>query len=125
MLPRVLDKCRATLAGKNGEYHYDCPLDRRFLSFVGINADELKAEVEKGEGDGAILAWILKNSATQPNEMEIAAWSEFSTLRVPTDVESREFFTEQLKKHAPDREDIATWFDLLDVDDYVSYGGQA
>jgi hypothetical protein len=22
ILPRLLDKCRATLAGKNGEYHY-------------------------------------------------------------------------------------------------------
>ena len=30
ILPRMLDKGRATVAGKNGEYHYACPLDRRF-----------------------------------------------------------------------------------------------
>ena len=26
---------------------------------------------------------------------------------------------------APKREDIATWFDLLDADDFVSFGGKA
>jgi len=31
-LPRLIDKCRATLAGKNGEYHFNCPLDQRVLS---------------------------------------------------------------------------------------------
>jgi len=28
-------------------------------------------------------------------------------------------------KVGPKREDIYTWFDLLDLDDYVSFGGQA
>ena len=28
-------------------------------------------------------------------------------------------------KMAPKRRDIFTWFDLLDLDDYVSFGGQA
>ena len=27
MLPRLIDKCRGQIAGKNGEYHYGCPLD--------------------------------------------------------------------------------------------------
>jgi hypothetical protein len=29
------------------------------------------------------------------------------------------------KTVAPRRDDIATWFDVLDVDDYVSFGGKA
>ena len=28
-------------------------------------------------------------------------------------------------KVAPKREDIVTWFDLLDVDDHVTFGGKA
>ena len=36
VLPRVLDKGRATIARKNGEYHYDCPLDNMFFDFVGV-----------------------------------------------------------------------------------------
>jgi hypothetical protein len=38
----MLDKGRAAIAGKNGEYHYDCPLDQRILSFLGIEAEALK-----------------------------------------------------------------------------------
>ena len=34
---RTLDKCRAALNGTLGEYHFDCPLDRRFLDFAGID----------------------------------------------------------------------------------------
>jgi len=33
ILPRMLDKGRATIAGKNGEFHYDCPLDLHFLNW--------------------------------------------------------------------------------------------
>ena len=45
--------------------------------------------------------------------------------RAPADAESRAYFNELHTKAAPKREDIVTWFDLLDVDDYVSFGGQA
>ena len=33
ILPRMLDKGRAIIAGTNGEYKYACPLDQRFLDF--------------------------------------------------------------------------------------------
>ena len=35
ILPRMLDKGRATIAGKNGEYHYACPLDQQFPGICG------------------------------------------------------------------------------------------
>jgi hypothetical protein len=41
------------------------------------------------------------------------------------DVDTREFFHGAHSKIAPKRQDVATWFDLLDLDDYVSYGGLA
>jgi hypothetical protein len=123
ILPRMLDKGRATLAGKNGEYHYACPLDQRFLEFVGIDPEPLKKEL--GQGDSEVLAWIEKNAKYKRSPLEIAAWSVVAEQRVPMDVESREFFNGLQKQAAPQREDIATWFDLLDVDDYVSFGGKA
>jgi hypothetical protein len=121
----MLDKGRATIAGKNGEYSYACPLDQRFLEFAGLNADALKKQLAAGKGDGDILQWIEKNAKLQRTAPEIAAWSELAEKRVPSDLESREFFNDLHKKAAPQREDIATWFDLLDVDDYVSFGGKA
>jgi hypothetical protein len=125
ILPRMLDKCRATIAGKNGEYHYACPQDQRFLEFVGIDAEALKKQAASGKGDGELLAWIQKNAKHKPTEPEILAWSHFVEQRAPSDTESREYFDQLHNKTAPKREDIATWFDLLDVDDYVSFGGQA
>jgi hypothetical protein len=57
--------------------------------------------------------------------LEIAAWSAFAEQRVPMDVESREFFNGIHKQIAPQREDIATWFEVLDLDDYMTFGGKA
>ncbi len=125
ILPRMLDKGRAALAGKNGPYHYACPLDQRFLAFAGIDADKLKEQLASGKGDGEILEWITANSTTKPGEWEIAQWSAYAGQRVPGDVESKEFFTGELAKLSKTREDIQTWFDLLDLDDYVTYGGKA
>lgn len=125
ILPRTLDKGRAEIAGKNGEYHYNCPLDQRLLSFLGLDAEALRKQLAAGKGDGEILEWIQQNAANKHTEPEIAAWSALAEQRVPSDVESREYFHDLHRKVAPKREDIATWFDLLDVDDYTSFGGKA
>jgi hypothetical protein len=125
LLPRMLDKGRATIAGKNGEYHYDCPQDQRFLNFMGINASALKKQLAAGKGDTEILEWIRKNAKHKRTEPEIVAWSAYQEQRAPADTESREYFHNIHAKVAPKREDIATWFDLLDVDDHVSFGGKA
>jgi hypothetical protein len=124
MLPRTLDKGRALLVGKVGEYHYDCPLDQRFLTFAGINADALKKQLAAGKGDAEILEWIQKTAKHKRTEAEIVAWSAWQEQRAPADTESREYFQNIQAKVAPKREDIATWFDLLDLDDYVSFGGK-
>jgi len=124
-LPRCLDKGRATLAGKNGEYHFACPLDQRLLEFAGIKADDLKKQLALGKSDGEILKWITATSKTKPQPWEIAQWSALAEQRGATDVESREFFTELLAKLSNERDDVNGWFDLLDLDDYVSFGGKA
>jgi hypothetical protein len=125
ILPRMLDKGRATIAGTNGEYKYACPLDERIVNFVGIDPEALKAQLAEGKGDGEILAWVLENSKTKPDEIEIQAWSQYVANRVPNDIDTRGFFNEMQSKIAPNREDIVTWFDMLDLDDYVSFGGKA
>lgn len=125
ILPRILDKCRATIAGAHGDYKYACPLDQRFLDFAGIDPAALKKQAAAGKGDGDILKWISANAKNKHNEQEIAAWSALQENRVPADIESRDFFHGLHKQAAPKREDIATWFDLLDVDDFISFGGKA
>ena len=125
ILPRMLDKGRSTINGKNGEYHYACPLDQRFLEFAGVDPEALKKELTAGKGDWEILEWIQNNAKNKRSDAEIAAWSEMGERRGPTDPESREYFNDLHKKAGAHREDIASWFDLLDLDDYISYGGKA
>ena len=55
LLPRMIDKGRADIAGKTGEYHYNCPLDQRFVEFVGIDPAALREQLASGKGDGEIL----------------------------------------------------------------------
>jgi hypothetical protein len=121
----MLDKGRAQISGKNGEYHYNCPLDQHFVDFAGIDPEALLVELQAGKGDGEILEWVQANSTTKPTELEIKAWSAWQEGRVPSSVENRDYMHESQKKIAPSRDDIAGWFDLLDVDDFVSYGGKA
>jgi hypothetical protein len=125
LLPRMLDKGRAEIAGTNGEYHYNCPLDRHFLEYVGVDPAELRKQLEAGLGDGEILQWLKTHSAHGRSDVEIAQWSAIQECRGPSSVEQRSWFQELHRQIGPDRDDIGTWAELLDLDDYVSFGGKA
>jgi hypothetical protein len=122
ILPRMWDKGRATLAGKNGEYHYACPLDQQFLEFAGIDPEALKKELKKS--DTEVLEWIKAHAKHKRTPSEIVAWSAWQEQRAPDNPDSREYFNGLHKNGAPKRTDISTWFDVLDMDDYVSFGGK-
>lgn len=125
ILPRMLDKGRATLENRNGEFKYNCPLDQHLTHFAGIDAEALKNELAQGKGDGEILDWINSHSTTKPSLTEILAWSAYQEQRSPTDLESRHLFNDYHAKMAPQRKDVGTWFELLDIDDFVTFGGKA
>ena len=126
LLPRMLDKGRATLIGKNGEYDYNCPLDQHILKFAGIDAKKLLAELKTGKGDGEILEWITANSKTKRTAWEIQQWSDYHDRRGPdSDAETIQFFAGYVARLTQTREDIRTWVDALELDDYCSFGGKA
>ncbi|MCS1408425.1 MAG: hypothetical protein M2R45_01600 [Verrucomicrobia subdivision 3 bacterium] len=125
ILPRMLDKGRATIAGKNGAYQFSCPLDRRFFDFTGISPNSLMNQLATGKSDELVLTWIRKSAPKQRTQSEIEFWSETESRYAPADVESRKFFNSLQEQVAPTRNDIMTWFDLLDVDDYVTFGAKA
>jgi hypothetical protein len=122
-LPRLLDKARATAAGKNGDYHYNCPLDGHFFTFTGIDAKTLLAEAKKGRTDSQMLAWVRKRSKRLPSE--VAAWGKWMGVHAPGGAEGHAWISGVIKDAAKSRDDVFGFFDLLDLDDYVSFGGQA
>ncbi len=116
LLPRILDKCRATIAGTNGEYKYNCPLDRQLFDFTGIDAAALKSEVAKGKSDAGLLAWVRKN-ADKHTESEILCWSFEQRQRGPLLAEQKAYFEKYRKKFAPRSPRVSAWFDMLDAED--------
>ena len=126
LLPRMLDKGRAEIAGLNGEYRFNCPLDERFVDFVGIDPEALRAQLAAGKGDGEILAWVNQTARHKRTPWEIEQWSDYMQRRGPeSDAETRQHFGEMLRELSETRADITTWADLLDLEDYVSFGGKA
>src|ERR1700746_1721075 len=90
LLPRMLDKGRAHIADKAGEYHYACPMDQRFLSFTGLRAEDILALLQQGKSDPEVLAWVREHSPR--SDWEIAAWSEYQSNRAPSDKDGRGVF---------------------------------
>src|SRR5690606_17977213 len=126
ILPRLLDKCRASLAGTIGDYHTNCAIDQEFLSFVGIDYSELREQVASGKSDGELLRWIEARAATPRAPWEIEQWSAYQARRAPAPrTEAHDYFMATLASHSKERGDIRSWADLLDLDDYCSFGGAA
>ena len=125
ILPRLLDKARAAIAGTAGEYKYNNPNDGHFFRFTGILPDALFEKVKSGAGDWDMLLWINENAPLKRSALEIEQWSKWTETVAFSDVEMREWFTAQIRRLNPAREDLRGTFDYLDLDDFVSFGGQA
>jgi hypothetical protein len=124
-LPRLIDKARATLAGSQGEYTYDCAMDAHFWEFTGLNAEAFLAEVKTGKCDYDLVNYVLATMQPKRVKSEIAAWSGWLENRPPYATEGRAFFNQLHAAVGPRREDIGSWFELLDLEDFVSFGGKS
>ncbi|MBM4121694.1 MAG: DUF5069 domain-containing protein [Nitrospira sp.] len=114
-LARMIDKCRATLAGTQGEYIYPCPLDKRLLDFAGITPEQF-AEAVRGKTDQAIADWFRK-AAKPHSHAEIEQWNTMMLTRGPDTPEKWEYFRTLRDAVDPTRTDITSWADLLDLDE--------
>ena len=126
ILPRLLDKGRADIAGLNGEFNFNAPLDQHIINFLGLDIVALREQLAAGKGDGEILEWINANAKHKRAPWEIEQWSEFHEHRGPdSDAETLAFFADYVGKFSKTREDIKTYFDVVDLDDHVLFGGKA
>ncbi len=114
-MARMIDKCRAKLAGTLGEYIFPCPLDERFLNFIGISADVFLQAVES-RTDQEILGRVQAIAAPH-TQKEIEDWNSAFLTRGPDTEEKREYFNKTREAIDPTRTDIISWADLLDLDE--------
>ena len=115
---RTLDKCRAVIAGTNGEYHYDCPLDQLFLTFKGISADDFKTFVATGADDEAVGAWINENGTVRSLE-EIVAWNNDLRYKRISEmpIELQVFLEGYIPEFLPAGRVVNYWFDVYDIEE--------
>lgn len=115
---RALDKCRAELAGTNGEYNFDCPLDRRFFEFAGISAADFKAFVATGASDPEVSAWVTGH-AVQPDREAVVIWNNRERDRRLSDLspKSQIYMEDYIRRHLPPGRIVYHYFDIYDLEE--------
>ncbi len=117
-LARTIDKARAYNEGKLGEYHYDCPHDKPLFQFLGVDANTFAKKVGELGTDEEILEWVGRSLLSRATPRDIAAFNQDRIHWRPyPGSDGEKAFNELRQKVAPDRTDITTWFDLLDLDE--------
>ena len=115
-LARMIDKCRAVLAGTEGEYIYPCPMDERLMDFAGITSEQFTTAVKANPTDAGIETWFRQTAKPhQPTEVE--AWNRQLLVRGPSSPESAERFKRYRDAVDPSRTDITAWADLQDLEE--------
>jgi len=115
---RMVDKCRATLAGTAGEYHYNCPLDKMVLSFAGLDAEALKAFVATGADDTAVDVWIRQHSEHLSREA-IVQWNNSMRDKRLSDlpVDIQVYMEDYIPQFVPHGKVVYHWFDVYDIEE--------
>jgi hypothetical protein len=114
-LARMIDKCRAVLAGTEGEYIYPCPMDDRLMEFAGITADQFTAAVKPNPSDEAVAKWFNQTAKAHP-PTELDAWNRMMLNRGPSTPEKQEYFNKLRDAVDPSRIDLTSWADLQDLE---------
>jgi hypothetical protein len=115
---RAVDKCRSVLAGWEGEFHSNCPLDQRWLSFADIEYDDFRAAVASGATDDELAAWIEKNAKKRPRT-EIVAWNNRERDLRLSDLpaELQVYMEDYIQKYIPRNRVVYHWFDVYDLEE--------
>jgi len=117
MLARTIDKAKAEANGTIGEYNYDCPMDQGVFEFLGIDARQFLEVVKNAKNDADIEAYAKPFIAKKSPE-EIERFNAgFLSHKPEPGSDSESYFLELRKSVAPDRTDVTTWADVLDLDE--------
>ncbi len=114
-LARTTDKAKATAHGNVGDYHYNCPMDKAVFEFLGIDHEQYLEAVKNAKNDDEIEQYA-KQFTDKVSPAELEAWNR-TWVSTPPVGESLAYMTEYRKQIAPDRDDVTTWADVLDLDE--------
>jgi hypothetical protein len=115
---RALDKCRAVLAGWQGEFHSNCPLDQRWLKFAEIDYNEYRSFVATGATDEEVAAWIGEH-AKKRSRADIVVWNNKERDLSLSDLsrELQEYMEDYIQRYIPRNRVVYRWFDVYDFEE--------
>lgn len=112
---RTIDKGKASLAGKLGEYKFDCPMDQHLFEFLGLEGNAVLDAIKKGD---AAADDFFKNAIAKKNAADIEKFNrEWLDYGPAPGSDGEKYFLELRGQVAPDRTDVTAWADLLDLDE--------
>jgi hypothetical protein len=114
-LGRTIDKGKAEAGGHIGDYHYNCPMDQAVFRFLNIDHERLLDVIRNARSDAEVEAFTRPFVDTKSRD-EIEGWNREWLSHEP-EGPSREAFLNLRAEIAPDRSDVTTWPDLLDIDE--------
>ncbi|MGJ8651097.1 MAG: DUF5069 domain-containing protein [Opitutaceae bacterium] len=115
---RMLDKCRAVVAGTQGEYHFNCPLDQIFLTFTDIDADQFEAHVATGATDEAVATWIEAHAENHSQETLVQWNNDLRYKRISEmPIQLQVFLEGYIPQNIPTDKIVNYWFDVYDIEE--------
>ena len=115
-LGRMIDKCRAVLAGTEGDYIYPCPIDARLLEFAAVTDSQFTQAVAANPTDEGVARWF-RAMATAHTPGEIDQWNQMLLTIGPNSSESQAHFNRLRDAVDPTRTDVTAWADLQDLEE--------
>jgi hypothetical protein len=116
-LARAIDKGIATANGLNGEYNFDCPMDKTLFAFLGLDGGALLEVIKSAQSDAEIEAYV-KPFVDKKSPQELEHFNEEFLSHGPAPgSDGEKYFLGMRGDIAPDRTDVTTWPDLLDLDE--------
>ena len=117
--PRMCDKIRKMKAGTlHPDFHGNLGIgmDLWTCQFLGVDYEDLKAQVTAGASDEEALAWARKNGVTRPDH-EHAWFTAYLKTRGFRDDMSERLAARKKEDPRTDRDDILTFMDYIEVDE--------
>jgi hypothetical protein len=114
-LARTTDKAKAVAHGRVGEYTYNSAMDQGLFEYLGMDPKEFLNIVKDAKDDSEIEAYA-HTFVARKDSSSVEAFNKKWLSAVPIG-ESLKHFDELRAKIAPNRGDVMSWPDLLDLEE--------
>ena len=116
-LRRAIDKGIAKSQGTEGEYNFDCPMDKGIFEFLAIDGNALYEKIKSANDFSEIEAYV-KPFVEKKSAAELEAFNADWLNDAPAaGSDGEKYLRGMVDAIDPKRTDITTWADMLDFDE--------